>query len=67
VRRRRLTVAVPLVLFLGIAALFFIRLSAGDPSRIPSALTFRPSRASSATASRCRASPPRIFPAPSRS
>jgi cytochrome c biogenesis protein CcmG/thiol:disulfide interchange protein DsbE len=35
----RLTVAVPLVLFLGVAALFFVRLmSGGDPSLLPSAL-----------------------------
>jgi cytochrome c biogenesis protein CcmG/thiol:disulfide interchange protein DsbE len=45
VRRTRLTVAVPLVLFLGVAALFFIRLGAGDPSRIPSALIGRPAPA----------------------
>ena len=43
--RTRLTVAVPLVLFLGVAALFFIRLGAGDPSRIPSALIGRPAPA----------------------
>jgi cytochrome c biogenesis protein CcmG/thiol:disulfide interchange protein DsbE len=44
-RRMRLTVAVPLVLFLAVAALFFIRLGAGDPSRIPSALIGRPAPA----------------------
>jgi cytochrome c biogenesis protein CcmG, thiol:disulfide interchange protein DsbE len=36
--RSRLVVLIPLVLFLGLAALFMIRLGAGDPSRIPSAL-----------------------------
>lgn len=38
----RLTVLVPLVLFLALAALFLVRLGAGDPSRIPSALIGRP-------------------------
>jgi len=42
VRRRRLIVLVPLVVFLALAALFFFRLGAGDPSRIPSALIGRP-------------------------
>jgi len=37
-RRRRIVVLVPLVVFLGLVLLFFIRLYAGDPSRIPSAL-----------------------------
>lgn len=38
-RRRAWLVALPLVLFLGLAALFFSRLeTGGDPSRIPSAL-----------------------------
>jgi len=42
-RRMRLTVAVPLVLFLGVAALFFVRLmSGGDPSLLPSALIGHP-------------------------
>ena len=43
-RRRpapQLLVALPLVLFLALAALFFFRLGAGDPSRIPSALIGR--------------------------
>jgi cytochrome c biogenesis protein CcmG/thiol:disulfide interchange protein DsbE len=40
--RRRLIVFVPLILFLALAALFFFRLGAGDPSRIPSALIGRP-------------------------
>jgi cytochrome c biogenesis protein CcmG, thiol:disulfide interchange protein DsbE len=44
-RRMSLTVLVPLVLFLGVAALFFVRLGAGDPSRIPSALIGRPAPA----------------------
>jgi cytochrome c biogenesis protein CcmG/thiol:disulfide interchange protein DsbE len=41
VGRRRLVVLLPLALFLGLALLFIIRLSAGDPSRIPSALIGR--------------------------
>jgi cytochrome c biogenesis protein CcmG/thiol:disulfide interchange protein DsbE len=40
-RRRRLVVFIPLVAFLALAALFMIRLGAGDPSRIPSALIGR--------------------------
>jgi cytochrome c biogenesis protein CcmG, thiol:disulfide interchange protein DsbE len=39
---RRLLVLIPLILFLGIAALFLLRLGAGDPSRLPSALIGRP-------------------------
>jgi cytochrome c biogenesis protein CcmG/thiol:disulfide interchange protein DsbE len=39
---RRVLVLVPLILFLGIAALFLLRLGAGDPSRLPSALIGRP-------------------------
>jgi cytochrome c biogenesis protein CcmG, thiol:disulfide interchange protein DsbE len=39
--RRRLLVMLPLVLFLGLAALFFFRLGAGDPSRLPSVLIGR--------------------------
>jgi cytochrome c biogenesis protein CcmG, thiol:disulfide interchange protein DsbE len=39
--RRRLIVALPLVVFLALAALFFFRLGSGDPSRIPSALIGR--------------------------
>ena len=42
VRRRRLLVLVPLVLFCGLVLLFLIRLEAGDPSRIPSALIGQP-------------------------
>ena len=43
--RRRLIVLLPLLLFLGLAALFFFRLGAGDASRIPSALIGRPAPA----------------------
>ena len=35
---RRIIVLVPLILFLGLTALFLVRLNAGDPSLIPSAL-----------------------------
>ena len=41
-RRRRILLAVPLVLFLALAVLFVVRLFAGDPARIPSALIGRP-------------------------
>jgi cytochrome c biogenesis protein CcmG, thiol:disulfide interchange protein DsbE len=41
VGRRRLLVLLPLVLFLALAALFFLRLGAGDPSRLPSVLIGR--------------------------
>jgi cytochrome c biogenesis protein CcmG, thiol:disulfide interchange protein DsbE len=40
--RRRLIVLIPLVAFLGLAALFMLRLGTGDPSRIPSALIGHP-------------------------
>ena len=40
--RRRMLVLLPLVAFLALAALFVLRLGAGDPSRIPSALIGRP-------------------------
>ncbi|MDR3420370.1 MAG: DsbE family thiol:disulfide interchange protein [Xanthobacteraceae bacterium] len=40
--RRRLIVLAPLVIFLGLVALFLIRLYSGDPSRIPSALIGQP-------------------------
>ena len=40
--RRRLIVLIPLVAFLALAALFVLRLGAGDPSRIPSALIGQP-------------------------
>jgi cytochrome c biogenesis protein CcmG/thiol:disulfide interchange protein DsbE len=39
---RRLIVLVPLLAFLGLAALFMLRLGSGDPSRIPSALIGHP-------------------------
>lgn len=39
--RRKLIVLLPLVLFLALAGLFFFRLGAGDPSKIPSALIGR--------------------------
>jgi cytochrome c biogenesis protein CcmG/thiol:disulfide interchange protein DsbE len=39
--KRKLLVALPLVIFLGLAALFLYRLGAGDPSRLPSALIGR--------------------------
>jgi len=42
VRRRRLVVFIPLVVFLALAALFMYRLGSGDPSRIPSALIGQP-------------------------
>jgi cytochrome c biogenesis protein CcmG, thiol:disulfide interchange protein DsbE len=41
-RPRRLVVLVPLILFAGLTALFLIRLNAGDPSLIPSALIGHP-------------------------
>jgi cytochrome c biogenesis protein CcmG/thiol:disulfide interchange protein DsbE len=40
--RRSLLVLLPLLIFLALAGLFFFRLGAGDPSRIPSALIGRP-------------------------
>src|SRR5262245_7611342 len=40
--QRNLLVLLPLVAFLALAALFFYRLGAGDPARIPSALIGRP-------------------------
>lgn len=40
--RRRALVLAPLVVFLALVALFLIRLYAGDPSRIPSALIGHP-------------------------
>jgi cytochrome c biogenesis protein CcmG/thiol:disulfide interchange protein DsbE len=44
-RRRNVLLFVPLVVFLGLAALFLIRLGAGDVSRIPSALIGHPAPA----------------------
>jgi cytochrome c biogenesis protein CcmG/thiol:disulfide interchange protein DsbE len=43
--RRRIIVLVPLAVFLGLAALFLVRLGAGDPSHIPSALIGHPAPA----------------------
>jgi cytochrome c biogenesis protein CcmG/thiol:disulfide interchange protein DsbE len=40
--QRRLLVLIPLVAFLGLAGLFLVRLGAGDPARIPSALIGHP-------------------------
>ncbi len=40
--RARLLVLIPLVAFLGLAALFLVRLGAGDPSTLPSALIGKP-------------------------
>jgi len=42
---RRVWVALPLVIFIALAALLFIRLGTGDPSRIPSALIGKPAPA----------------------
>lgn len=39
---RRILWLIPLALFMGLAALFFFRLFAGDPSRLPSALLGKP-------------------------
>jgi cytochrome c biogenesis protein CcmG/thiol:disulfide interchange protein DsbE len=44
-RRRSVLVFIPLILFLGLAALFLIRLGAGDISRIPSVLIGHPAPA----------------------
>jgi len=40
--RRRIAVLAPLAIFLGLVALFVIRLQSGDPARIPSALIGHP-------------------------
>jgi cytochrome c biogenesis protein CcmG/thiol:disulfide interchange protein DsbE len=47
VGRRRMIVFIPLLIFLGLAVLFVIRLNAGDPSLIPSALIGHPAPATS--------------------
>jgi cytochrome c biogenesis protein CcmG/thiol:disulfide interchange protein DsbE len=44
-QRRTWLLALPLVIFLGLAALFGLRLGDGDPSRIPSALIGHPAPA----------------------
>lgn len=41
-RRRGILVLLPLVVFLGLAALFYAGLGSGDPSRLPSALIGKP-------------------------
>jgi len=41
-RRPNILILLPLIIFLALAALFFYRLGAGDPSRLPSALIGRP-------------------------
>lgn len=41
-RRWRWLTVLPLIVFGGLAALFFLRLGAGDPSRLPSVLIGRP-------------------------
>ncbi|MFY8153407.1 MAG: DsbE family thiol:disulfide interchange protein, partial [Hyphomicrobiales bacterium] len=41
-RSRVLLALLPFILFAGLAALFFVRLDAGDASRIPSALIGKP-------------------------
>jgi cytochrome c biogenesis protein CcmG/thiol:disulfide interchange protein DsbE len=45
--RSRVLVLIPLLAFLGLAALFMFRLGAGDPSRIPSVLIGQPAPATS--------------------
>lgn len=44
-RRHTFLLLIPLAAFLALAALFFFRLGAGDPNRIPSALIGRPAPA----------------------
>ncbi len=44
-RRVRLLYVLPVIVFMGLALLFFVRLFAGDPSRLPSALIGRPAPA----------------------
>jgi cytochrome c biogenesis protein CcmG/thiol:disulfide interchange protein DsbE len=44
-RGRRILVLLPLVIFLALTAIFFVRLGSGDPSRIPSALIGHPAPA----------------------
>ena len=43
--RRRALLLLPLAVFLGLTGLFLLRLGAGDPSRVPSALIGRPAPA----------------------
>ncbi len=67
----RLIVLVPLLAFIGLAALFMLRLGSGDPSRIPSALIGQPApndpaaaaaRAGTRRHGRCPASTVRLSP-----
>lgn len=44
-KRMRILFLLPVLIFAGLAALFFVRLFAGDPSRVPSALIGRPAPA----------------------
>jgi cytochrome c biogenesis protein CcmG/thiol:disulfide interchange protein DsbE len=41
-RRRNILMLLPLIVFLGLAALFYVGLIEGDPSRLPSALIGKP-------------------------
>jgi cytochrome c biogenesis protein CcmG/thiol:disulfide interchange protein DsbE len=41
-RRRNILVLLPLIVFLGLAALFYVGLGGGDPSRLPSVLIGKP-------------------------
>jgi len=41
-KRRNILVLLPLVFFIGLAALFYIGLGSGDPSKLPSALIGKP-------------------------
>lgn len=43
--RRRLAFLLPVLVLLGLSGLFFVRLNAGDPSRLPSVLEGRPAPA----------------------
>jgi cytochrome c biogenesis protein CcmG/thiol:disulfide interchange protein DsbE len=43
--RRRLVLLLPLLVFAALAALFFVRLGAGDPAKLPSALIGHPAPA----------------------
>ncbi len=69
--RRAVAVALPLLAMLGLAALFWFRLGAGDPSQLPSALigrryqppTFRRLPVRPVTVSRCPGSRRRTLPA----
>ena len=45
IAQRRWLLVIPLLVFAGLAALFFLRLGSGDPAKIPSALLGRPAPA----------------------